>query len=137
MSNLALQLAETILQAILLQSILSVLGAVGGGIFGGAGVNQAQFASFQHGGIVPGPIGQPRLAMVHGGEMVVPSDEVDGSWGKGVVVQQYFSPGLPETVRRTVWAMMPEMVDQAVAGVIAASNRGGQMSRVMGRRSGR
>jgi len=28
---------------------------------------------FQYGGVVPGPVGQPILAMVHGGEMVIPS----------------------------------------------------------------
>lgn len=33
---------------------------------------------FQSGGIVPGPVGAPRLAVVHGGEMVIPSEVMFG-----------------------------------------------------------
>ena len=47
-------------------------GAVGG-FFGKVG----DFLGFQEGGIVPGPTGRPRLAMVHGGEMVLPQTAVD------------------------------------------------------------
>ncbi len=31
--------------------------------------------SFQDGGVVPGPVGQPQLAVVHGGETVVPAQQ--------------------------------------------------------------
>lgn len=34
--------------------------------------------AFQHGGIVPGPIGQPQLAMVHGGEKIIPAGGTTG-----------------------------------------------------------
>ncbi len=36
-------------------------------------VNQSKLPKFAEGGIVPGPIGMPQLAVVHGGETVVPS----------------------------------------------------------------
>jgi hypothetical protein len=38
---------------------------------------------FAHGGIVPGPVGQPVLATVHGGERIVPRSGVDGGGGGG------------------------------------------------------
>ena len=41
--------------------VISAIGEKVGGVFG-----------FAAGGIVPGPIGQPQLAMVHGGEMIIP-----------------------------------------------------------------
>ena len=54
-----------------------VFGAVGG-FFGKAGDFLGfQGDGFQEGGIVPGPAGRPRLAMVHGGEMVLPQTAVD------------------------------------------------------------
>uniref|UniRef100_A0A6M3KGU2 Tail tape measure protein n=1 Tax=viral metagenome TaxID=1070528 RepID=A0A6M3KGU2_9ZZZZ len=34
---------------------------------------------FQHGGIVPGAIGEPQLAVVHGGETIIPPNESMGS----------------------------------------------------------
>lgn len=34
---------------------------------------------FQSGGIVPGPVGAPQLAVVHGGEMVIPAGERGGT----------------------------------------------------------
>ena len=51
-------------------------GFLGGG-FGQVGGKVGGFLGFQEGGIVPGPAGQPRLAMVHGGEMVLPQTVVD------------------------------------------------------------
>ncbi len=135
MKNLAVQLAETLLQAIFLSTILGSFGVPSGqmgGIAGGIG----KLLGFQQGGVVPGPIGQPRLAMVHGGEVITPPDE-PAAGGPPIVVQNHFHPGLPETVRREVWNMMPMIVDQSVAGVIGASDRGGRMSRVMGRRGTR
>ena len=41
------------------------------GIFGGA-FKGFKLPSFQYGGIVPGAIGEPQLALVHGGEMITP-----------------------------------------------------------------
>src|SRR5574343_1474008 len=38
---------------------------------------------FAHGGIVPGPVGAPVLATVHGGERIVPRSGVDGNGGGG------------------------------------------------------
>lgn len=41
---------------------------------------------FQSGGIVPGPLGFPQLAVVHGGEKVVPSSGLRGPGGSSIVV---------------------------------------------------
>ena len=53
------------------------IGGFFGGGFGQVGGKVGGFLGFQEGGIVPGPAGQPRLAMVHGGEMVLPQTVVD------------------------------------------------------------
>ena len=42
---------------------------------------QKEVWGYQKGGVVPGPVGMPQLAMVHGGEAIIPNDEM---WG-GVV----------------------------------------------------
>jgi hypothetical protein len=41
---------------------------------GGAGFNTTGTPHFQEGGTVPGPKGKPQLAVVHGGEQVIPID---------------------------------------------------------------
>ena len=47
---------------------------------GGIPSNYQQIlGSYQTGGIVPGPIGMPQLAVVHGGETVTPANESGGS----------------------------------------------------------
>jgi hypothetical protein len=43
-------------------------GGSGGNLSSGGGVR-----GFNTGGIVPGPIGKPQLAMVHGGETILPT----------------------------------------------------------------
>ena len=37
------------------------------------GTPMAGMSEFQHGGIVPGPVGAPQMALVHGGETVIPA----------------------------------------------------------------
>lgn len=50
---------------------LSAAGAAAGALIG-TGLGAVLAGSFQHGGIVPGVIGSPQLAMVHGGERITP-----------------------------------------------------------------
>ena len=55
-------------------ALASILAQTGGGVgefFKGLG--------FQEGGTVPGPIGKPQLAVVHGGERVIPARESAGN----------------------------------------------------------
>lgn len=46
---------------------------------GGHTVGAPQLPHFAFGGIVPGPIGTPQLAVVHGGELVVPANKSGGA----------------------------------------------------------
>jgi hypothetical protein len=46
-----------------------------GGFLGGA----AHMLGFAEGGVVPGPTGQPMIAMVHGGEVIVPPSNIYNS----------------------------------------------------------
>ncbi|KKM25521.1 hypothetical protein LCGC14_1594120, partial [marine sediment metagenome] len=41
-------------------------------------LNFGELRGYQHGGIVPGPVGQPTLALVHGGERVTPAASAGG-----------------------------------------------------------
>jgi hypothetical protein len=49
----------------------------------GPGWVPGQFNEFAQGGIVPGPAGQPQMAVVHGGEQVIPA----GRRGGGITVE--------------------------------------------------
>jgi len=56
----------------IIAKIQSIGGAVGGGIKK-AGAFVGNLLGFDTGGIVPGPVGAPQLAMVHGGETILPT----------------------------------------------------------------
>ena len=43
------------------------------------GGGSANFGSYSSGGVVPGAIGQPQLAIVHGGETIIPANESMGN----------------------------------------------------------
>ena len=62
------------------QNIISAGGGGGMGGFLGAGL---QLLGFDSGGVVPGPVGAPQLAVVHGGETVVPTHKDPGAMAGG------------------------------------------------------
>jgi hypothetical protein len=128
----------------ILGSIIGGIGSIFGGFFGGPAVdpNLASGAAYvQHGGILTRPT--LMVGGEAGPEAVIPLDRLgDFAPGEGrepVVVHQVFhvSPGLPEAIRRELWAMLPQFKKEAIAGVLEASDRGGAMARAMGRRGGR
>jgi len=53
---------------------------------GGGGATAASVPGYQHGGIVPGPRGRPQLAMVHGGEQIIPAYRGGGGGGGTMTV---------------------------------------------------
>ena len=64
------------------QNIINAGGGGGMGGFLGAGL---QLLGFDSGGVVPGPVGAPQLAVVHGGETVVPTHKDPGAMAGGTV----------------------------------------------------
>ncbi len=54
-----------------------------GDLAGGAGGLLGKLPGFQRGGVVPGPIGAPRLAVVHGGETVISARRRGAAGGGG------------------------------------------------------
>ena len=62
----------------------------GGGIVKGAASAVGGLLGFQHGGMVPGPSGAPRLIMAHGGERVLTAAQQGGGGGAGVTIQNTF-----------------------------------------------
>lgn len=61
----------------LINKIQSIGGAIGGGVKK-AGKAVGDFLGFDTGGVVPGPRGAPQLAMVHGGETILPTHKTGG-----------------------------------------------------------
>lgn len=43
---------------------------------GGQAFSLGGLLGFQHGGTVPGPVGQPQMAVVHGGERITPANQI-------------------------------------------------------------
>lgn len=126
--ELGLQLAEAVLQALILSTILGAFGVpssqMGGiaGFFGG-------LLGFQKGGMVPGPIGMPRLAVVHGGEMVVPPDE-GGSFGNTFLIDARGAErGVSAEIMRAIRAGMEQAEIRAVHRVRDNVDRGGDYRR--------
>jgi len=59
-----------------------IRGGLGGLFKGGGLIGKLGFPSFAQGGIVPGPTGAARLAVVHGGESITPR----GGMGRNVTI---------------------------------------------------
>jgi hypothetical protein len=59
------------------------------------GPGSSGFREYAEGGIVPGPIGQPQLAIVHGGETVIPPGQTSNS----LSVTQNFYGSSPDTMQ--------------------------------------
>jgi hypothetical protein len=77
--------------------------------------------SYQHGGIVPGPVGQPTLALVHGGERVTPAASAGGGQPISVVVSAPISmqdqmdwPSVRRAVHQEVDTALDEARSQAL-----------------------
>lgn len=64
-----------------LDEIIGKAAKIGGGIIGGVG----GFLGFDDGGVVPGPIGAPRLILAHAGETILPTHKDPGAGGSGGV----------------------------------------------------
>ena len=96
-------------------SLFSAIGgAAGGGLF-----------SAEHGGVVPGPPGQPRLILAHGGEEYLGVNGERGDGRGGVTIMQQFNGGLTAQQRQEVASMGREL-----AGSVRAEFRRAANSRV-------
>ncbi len=114
--------------------ILRLLRSFGGGIGGIAGAA----LQFNDGGVVPGPRGVPRLAMVHGGETILPTHRFGGGGGGGTQVIINEAPGVRSQVRRTQENGIERVViEQAVGDLIQRDvATGGRISRAIESRYG-
>ncbi len=70
---------------------------------------------FQAGGIVPGPVGQPQLAVVHGGEMIIPREVMFGGSTEHTIRFEGVPPwmnqaGLERVVREVLVSDMMDYV---------------------------
>lgn len=98
----------------------------------------------QHGGRITGPslVGErgPEIYVPDRPGMILPNSflrEIQGGrFGESTNFNQILnvSPGVPETVRREVVAMLPMIRAQAVQAMVDAGERGGLVSKKMGRR---
>ena len=62
-----------------IKTAIKAAGKLAGKLLGELGISSEELAKLQHGGIVPGPVGQPMPAIVHGGERITPRGGVDES----------------------------------------------------------
>ncbi len=150
--NAALALTDLIFRLTivdpLIRGITNALGGVSGGQGGkksdpigdliGSAVSSGfgfvkSILGFQEGGTVPGPMGAPRLAVVHGGEEVIPAGDNKGR----PLINQYFDfrkaeRGVSFEVKREIRMAMKQTKLEAVAEVRERKLRGGNYGRTLG-----
>lgn len=73
---------------------------------------------FDSGGVVPGPVGRPTLAVVHGGETILPTHRGGASGGTQIVIQVTQPLGTPQQIA------------DAVAGHIRQLEKRGTITRI-------
>jgi hypothetical protein len=64
---------------------------------------------FDSGGIVPGPIGSPQLAVVHGGETILPTHKDESDTGANITINVTESYNDPAAARRLVRELADEL----------------------------
>lgn len=117
-SNLAKEIGKAALQ-------MTFLAAIRAGLKGIPGLGG--FFSFQHGGTVPGPIGRPQLAVVHGGETITPPGE--GAGGITIMVDARGAQrGVGPEVQRAIVAAMNQVRSEVVPIVDQNVRRGGRIN---------
>ncbi len=98
---------------------------------GSRGRGRFTVPGFQEGGIVPGPVGQPQLAVVHGGETVIPAQQtiaapVIPSQNLNVEMSGGFNiTGAEGAGQATVEAAVTEMTDVMEIAIRRLTRRGG------------
>lgn len=98
--DIANQLVKTIGLGKALKAVLG--GVTGGGFIGGIG----GLLGFQHGGTVPGPIGKPRAAIVHGGEKWTPPGRAGNEIPSGRIEIHNHFHGLFLEADETKWSRL-------------------------------
>ncbi len=132
MAQLAIQIGRMIIQMLIFRAITAGLGALFGG---GGGATALQLSgSRQAGGMIPGPIGKPRLFMLHGGEEIIPASERGSRRQAAVVINQTFSPGLREAIRQEMQNLRPVMIRDAIRAIEQEIGRGGTLAKRVGER---
>jgi hypothetical protein len=92
-----------------------------GGLIGTIGGFIANLFKADDGGIVPGPIGAPRLVMAHGGETILPTHKgMAGGMGGVTVVNHIDARGAQRGVSRDI----QRAIDAGVRSGIVAAQRG-------------
>lgn len=97
------------------------------GALGPIGSLVGRLFSFQGGGIVPGPPEMPQLAVVHGGEQIVPRDERGGN--TFLIDARGAQRGVSAEIMRAIRLSEERAVIRSVSGVKEARLRGGSFGR--------
>ena len=128
-----------------INALAGILSGFAGG--GGAGTNFTQgstagnFPANALGGRVDGPslVGErgPELFFPDRPGIILPNSALRetgrGNGGPSIVQQFNVSPGVAETVRREMLVLLPFFREQAIAAVAEAADRGGPLSKKLGR----
>lgn len=99
-----------------LNSLWSSAKNFGGNVIGGAkivGSSVKGLLGFDTGGVVPGPLGSPQLAMVHGGETILPTHK-NSSAGMGTTINIYNPTLLDETMVSKLSDMLTRQLKRGI-----------------------
>jgi tape measure domain-containing protein len=100
-------------------SLMSIGSAIFGGMSGGGFGTGSAFGNldyggfFDEGGVVPGSLGSPKLAVVHSGETILPTHKKDITMGN----QQVINISITGDISRQTKSEIMKMVPQIAAGV--------------------
>lgn len=101
-----------------------------------SGAASSSFVGFAEGGVVT----RPTMSLVGEGgetEAIVPLSRAGefGFGGGGVTQNLFVNTGVPETVRREINAMRPQLQQDAIDAMLEARNRGGIVAKSFGSRN--
>ena len=85
------------------------------------------FLGFDEGGVVPGPIGQPRLVVAHAGETILPTHKDSAMAGETVVIggESFLVANarrLGAAIDRHMTNMLQQYTDEVLVGVLEGSS---------------
>lgn len=104
-----------------LQLLTRLLPGLAGGGASGAGSGIAKLFGFAMGGVVPGPMGAPQLAVVHGGESIVPAGSTVSGAGN---VYNIDARGAGPNAAAEIRAAIQQAERQTIAKILDQKRRG-------------
>ena len=127
--GLALDLARLTLRKSVVEPLFTGLASAAGSFFGGL-----KLPGFQFGGEVPGPIGRPQLAVVHGGERITPQGRSARGGPGEVHIHINHTVQVTSLDPTTAAAVIQKNMPVISRSLISEISRGGRLAAAVGRK---